>query len=466
MKTIIHREFLDHIQSLQFMVLLVLSLILFAGNGLIFVKSYAEQTDAYQKKLAFMNNWKSTVRLQLYRRPNPLVFVAEGGDNERPSEYYLLPKGTLSAGAPNLRAFKLPTVPRLDWSLIIGVLFSLYGILLGYSTISGEREQGTLRLVLSNPLGRVKLLTAKYISILLTLLVPLLAGALVSLILVAAFLPQVLILANISRVGLVLLLALAYISLFVLLSLLFSAIITRSALVLLALLAVWVVFAVVIPGCSVILAEKLSTAPREIQTARMLQPTVQKEIWARITEIGKKAERGEFKTEEEVRAAADQAFEDGEAKLNQFFENFRRTQRQRLETVRSLSRLSPAGLFQYAAESLVQSGPGGEDQFLRQLREYSQAYDAYILKKLGKVLQTSDFSFGGAVTFNGKMISLDSPEPQEYEGDKSDFPLFVEQWASPVVGLKSALGDLAGLILWNIILAGLAFSAFIRADVR
>ena len=114
MKNIIRREFLDHVQSLQFVVLLVLSLILFAGNGLIFVKSYADRTDAYQKKLAFMNNWKSTVRLQLYRRPNPLVFIAEGGDNERPSEYYLLPKGTLSAGSLNLRGFKLPRVPTLD----------------------------------------------------------------------------------------------------------------------------------------------------------------------------------------------------------------------------------------------------------------------------------------------------------------------------------------------------------------
>lgn len=466
MKNIIRREFLDHVQSLQFVVLLVLSLILFAGNGLIFVKSYADRTDAYQKKLAFMNNWKSTVRLQLYRRPNPLVFIAEGGDNERPSEYYLLPKGTLSAGSLNLRGFKLPRVPTLDWAFIIGVLFSLYGILLGYNAISGEKEQGTLRLVLSNPLGRVKLLTSKYLSILLTLLVPLLAGAFISLILVAAYLPQVLILANISKAALVFLLALAYISLFVLLSLLFSAFLARSTLVLLALLAVWVAFAVVIPGCSAILVEKLSSAPREIQTARMLEPTIQKEVGARITEIGKKAERGEFKTEDEVRAAADQVFEDGGAKVNQFLEKFRRTQRQRLETVRNLSRLSPAGLFQYAAESLVQSGPGGEDQFLRQVQEYSRAYDAYILKKLGRVLQGSNISFGDEVTFKGKVIRLDSPEPQEYEGDKSDFPLFAEQRVALASSLKSALGDLVGLLVWNILLGGLAFSAFLRTDVR
>ncbi|HVP89636.1 MAG TPA: ABC transporter permease subunit [Terriglobales bacterium] len=466
MKTIIRREFLDHIQSLQFMVLLVLSLALFAGNGLVFVRSYAARADAYQKNLAFMNSWKSTVRLQLYRSPNPLAFVADGGDSKRPSEYYLLPGGQTTAGPPNLRAFKLPAVPPLDWSFIIGVLFSLYAVLLGYNSVSGEREQGTLRLVLSNPLGRAKLLAAKYVSILFVLLIPLLAGLLVSLTMVVVSLPQLLTLAMVLRAGLVFIMALAYVSLFAFLSLLFSALIPRSALVLLVLLAVWVVLSVVVPSSSVILAEKLSTAPREIQTARMFEPMVDKEISAKIEEIVNKAERGGFKTEEDMRAAASQAFEEGQVKVNEFYDDFRRTQRRRLEAARNLSRLSPAALFQYAAEGVVRSGPGGEDQFLRQVLEYSRVYDAYVLKKLGKVVQSSNFSFGETVTFHGKKISLDSPVPREYEGDKSDFPVFSERQSSVGAGVKGALGDLAGLILWNILLAGLAFSVFLRTDVR
>jgi ABC-type transport system involved in multi-copper enzyme maturation permease subunit len=466
MKAIIRREFLDHLQSLQFIVLLVLSVILFAGNGLIFTKSYSERTDAYQKQLIFMNSWKSTVRLQLYRRPNPLMVIAEGGDNDRPSEYYLLPKGALSAGEPNLRAFKLPNVPPLDWSFIIGVLFSLYAILLGYNTISGEKEQGTLRLVLSNPLGRVKLLVAKYLSILLALLFPLLAGALVSLILVAAFLPQVLTFASMSTIGLVFLLALAYVSLFVLLSLLFSALIPRSALVLLALLAIWVVFAVVIPSSSVILVEKLSTAPREIQTARMFAPMVEKEIWAKIDEIRARAGRGEYKTEKELKEATDRAYEEGQVKVNQFEENYQRAEKARAAKAKNVSRLSPFSLLQYAAEDIVQTGDDSEEHFLSQIREYSRVYDQYILKKLGRVVQTSNSSFSTTIALNGKEVRIDSPEAQEFEGDKSDFPVFAERGPSVSAGIKGALGDLGGLVLWNIILAGLAFGVFIRADVR
>jgi ABC-type transport system involved in multi-copper enzyme maturation permease subunit len=466
MKTIIRREFLDHVQSLQFVVLLAMTVILFAANGLIFVKSYSAQQESHQKQLAIMQNDKSTVGTRVFKGPNPLLFIAEGGDKSRPAGYVIYPKGTLSAQLPNPRTFKLPSIPPLDWSFIIGVLFSLYAILMGYNTISGEKELGTLRLVLSNPLGRAKLLAAKYVSILSVVLASLATGALISLIIIGIFAPQVLTLANASRVAFVLFLAVAYISLFDFLSLLFSALIPRPSLVLLALLAVWVLFAVVIPSTSIVLVEKLSAAPREIQTAKMFEPMIQKEVWAKINEIGVNAGRGEYKTEEDVKEATDLAFEEGQVKVVQFYENFERADRARNAKAKNLSRLSPAALFQYASEDIVRSGDSGEQDFLRQVREYSRVYDAYIQKKLGRVIETSEWSFSTTLTFNGKNIKIDSPRPREYTGDKSDFPNFAEQRPSLAGGFKNALGDLAGLVIWNILLAGLAFSAFNRTDVR
>jgi ABC-type transport system involved in multi-copper enzyme maturation permease subunit len=466
MKTILRREFLDHIQSLQFAVLLVLTVILFAANGLIFVESNGRRIEAYRKQIVRSGGEMSTRNVGLSRKPNPLLFIADGGESERPARYTLHPKGAFTADQPDPRTFKLPAVPPLDWSFIIGTLFSLYAILLGYSALAGEKEDGTLRLVLSNPIGRVRLLMGKFLSILSVAASPLLAGTLISLIIIGVAAPQTLALSNLSRIILVLFIALVYISLFVLLSLLASALIHRSSLVLLALLAGWVLFSVIVPSSSTILMEKLSAGTREIQAARMLQPTIQKEIWARIEDIGKRANRGEFKSEEEIKAATDRAFEDGQAKLNQFNEEFERAQQQRLRTTRNLSRLSPTALFQYAAEDLVQSGDAGEDRFLRQLREYSHIYDAYILEKLGHVVQASNFTFSTDITFQGKEILVQSPEPQEYQGDKSDFPKFAERRPPVGEGLKNALGDLAGLLLWNIVLAGLAISAFVRMDVR
>ncbi len=88
------------------------------------------------------------------------------------------------------------------------------------------------------------------------------------------------------------------------------------------------------------------------------------------------------------------------------------------------------------------------------------------MKKVGQVVGTSPWSYSTSVTLNGKEIYLGSPFPQEYQGDKSDFPRFSERRPSLLDGLHASLWDIAGLLVWNILLAGLAFSAFLRTDVR
>ncbi len=466
MKTLIRQEFLGQAKSLQFAILLLLSILLFAANALVFVDSYGKKVERYENRMVLRGQGESTRITGVIRRPSPLTFVAEAGDSGRPAGYTVMPGGTLMAEPPESRTFKLPEVPALDWSLIIRVLFSLYAILLGFQAVSGEKEQGTLRLVLSNPLGRLKFLFAKYLTILLALAVPLAVGLLLNLALVGVFVPQALTPDVFARIALVAALALAFLSLFAFLSLLVSSLITRSSIVLLILLAVWLLFTVIIPGSSIVLVEKLSSATNEIQTARMFEPMVQKEVWDKVDAIIARAQRGEFGSEEEIRAESDRAFNEGQKKVNAFYEDFERAQEERARTAKNFSRLSPAALFQFALEDIVWTGDAAEMDFLAQVREHSRAYDAYILEKLGEVVQTSRFSFVTTFDFKGERIQLRSPRPQEYNGDKSDFPRFVERKPSPGRSLQRALFDLAGIMLWNIVLAGLAFSAFLRADVR
>jgi ABC-type transport system involved in multi-copper enzyme maturation permease subunit len=465
MKTIIRREFLDHVQSLQFIILFVLSITLFASSGFVYVRAQKERNVYYRTQMTQAERYPSTMGVNLFRRPNPLGFVAAGGDQDRPSGY-AIQGGELTPLPVNPRTFKLPAIPALDWSFLIRVLFSLYVILLGYNAVSGEKELGTLRLVLSNPLGRVKLLVGKYCSIMGATLVPFVAGVLVNLIIVEAFLPGGLAAADLGRIPFVLLLTLAYFSLFALLSLLFSSLISRSSLVLLALLAVWVLFAVIIPSSSIVLAEKLSTAPSETQSARNFEPMVQKEVWERIAGIQTRVGRGEFQTEDEIHRETDKIFEEGQVKVTEFYANYARVENERARKAKAMSRISPAALFQYAAEDIAGTGDTGEENFLSQCREYSRAVDDFILRKLGRIVRVSRWSFSTNMEFQGKPIVVRSPQPLNYQGDMSDFPRFSERRVSVGAAFKSALRDLAGLLVWNILLAGLAFSAFLRTDVR
>jgi hypothetical protein len=76
------------------------------------------------------------------------------------------------------------------------------------------------------------------------------------------------------------------------------------------------------------------------------------------------------------------------------------------------------------------------------------------------------WSFGSYVELNGQSIHLGSPQPEEYQGDKSDFPRFAESQPAVANSLGAALFDLAALLLWNLLFAISAFYTFSRSDVR
>ncbi len=466
MKTIIKKELLDHLQSIQFSVLVVISIILFLANGIIFVKKFDAQNSWYNEQIAKLYQQPSTMGTALFAKPNSLIFMAEGGDKYRPAGYQLYPKGRLSTMPGKVRNFKMPDIPELDWAFIIKIIFTLYVLLLGYSSISGEKEQGTLRLILSNSHGRVKYLVSKYIAIILTVSIPLLIAVLISLIILGVSIPQVLTLNNLFRILSMLILAFAYLSIFAFLSLLISSLIHQSSLVLLILLAVWILFAIIIPNVPNILSEEFSKVPSEYETANQIGPLIQKQVWEGITKIREQVDQGKIKTEEELKRLTDEAFEQGQQDLAKHYKSYNDAMKQRAMMARNLARISPTALFQFASESIAQAGLIQEERFEKDARNYSSIYDDYILKKVGRVVGTSPWSFSTNIELNGKSIYIGSPQPEEYNGDKSDFPKFEESKPSIVRSLKNALLDLAGLILWNLVLAVLAFVAFIRCDIR
>ena len=69
MGTIIKRELLDHLQSIQFLVLTAASLVLFAGNGIVFVRSFREETAAFSRRVTETDRQSSTVATELNKRP-------------------------------------------------------------------------------------------------------------------------------------------------------------------------------------------------------------------------------------------------------------------------------------------------------------------------------------------------------------------------------------------------------------
>jgi ABC-type transport system involved in multi-copper enzyme maturation permease subunit len=466
MIAIIKREILEHLQSLQFIILLVLSIILFAMNGWVTVRKHREQTSRYSQAVTEASHYHSTQRTSLYMRPNPLVLLTDGGSRHQPPGYTLEPKGRLTPLPAGPKNFKMPAVPELDWAFIIKVVFSLYVLLLAFRAVSGEKEIGTLCLVLSNALRRSQLLVAKYASIIITIGIPLVAGGLISLFVVSIFLPDALGLAVAPRIGLTVLMAFFYLSIFAFLGLFVSSLVSRSSVVLLILLSAWIIMVVVVPNVSGILSDKLARVPSEYQTARQVSSILQQQVWGRIEKVRERVKNGELTTEETIKKETDGAFEKGQEDVRNHYALYENAMKHRAGLTRNISRLSPTALFQYACESLADTGPGREERFLKDAESHSAIYDGYILEKVGRLVGISYWSFSTDFIVNGKAVYISSPYPQEYQGDKSDFPQFTESSPNIARNVQETFLDLAGLSLWNLVLAALAFWAISRCDIR
>lgn len=440
-------------------------------NGLIFLQRYKVETTTYNERISLINSIQSTRDTAFYKRPSLLMLIAEGEEKFRPKEYWLSPNGKPYASPYTSlpRNYTLPDIPELDWSFIIKIMFSLYILLMGYNSISGEKENGTLRLILSNSTSRTKVLVAKYIAILLTVLIPLIVGMLISLVIMSNWIP-VFTSEMLEKLFLVLLLTVAYVSIFIFISLWFSSLFEQSSIVLFMLLIMWIIFTIV-PDVSGIIAKKYTIQESEYQIVKTLQELESGNTRLNIiNQIKKDIEQsiahGELKTEEDIEDAVRNMIGKKNIAIiaqKDAYENFIKN---REIIAYNLSRLSPMALFQYALETIAETGIKREERFLSSMNAYSMIYDQYIGEKIGEIVGDSEYGGRWIFTLGDKQIEVNTPKPKEYEGDKSDFPRFIENKPSLRQIFSDSAVDIIGLLLWNLVLAIGAFLAFNRADVR
>ena len=210
--TIVRRECLDHLISLRFALLSIL-LLLLTANGLIFsgdqrsaaVSRYNADLRAADEELeqrcgVGLGHLAERGPGNLYRRPGRLFFCVAGRDQHIPSRIeggthrghgwgrdefsysWHMPWNLIyHLDSPAQANPVLPSFAELDWAFIIGLVASLMALLLTYDAVSGERQRGTLRLLMANPIPRDVVLLGKFLAALLSVGIPLLCGLLISL---------------------------------------------------------------------------------------------------------------------------------------------------------------------------------------------------------------------------------------------------------------------------------------------
>ena len=255
--SIVRKEILENSLSLRFVLSLILVIIVFAMSGFVFVGKYGQQVRDYSKdtneSLAYFRGhaeklyWIATLNHRFYRKPKALTLCAEGFEKSIPNCFSL---NAFSRDYPVIKSRTnalLSGFSDVDWVFIISLFLSFAALIFAYNSCCGEKENGTLRLILAGSVPRYKVLLGKYLALLFMVGGPLLLGILVNLIVVTLSRNVAFGGREWAKILSIIILSLLYLSIFVLLGMFISSRTSRSVSSMVILLFLWVGLVILIP---------------------------------------------------------------------------------------------------------------------------------------------------------------------------------------------------------------------------
>jgi ABC-type transport system involved in multi-copper enzyme maturation permease subunit len=468
---IVRKEILENLMSLRFTLSLLLTISLFAVSSFVFVDNHREQLDNYWKKtnenisgfkeysdhlhkLAFYEQ-------NVYRKPKLLILCTGGFEESLPSRFVF---DAFSTSLPQLAGqsnFTLPRFTDLDWSYIVSLILSFIALVFTYDSICGEREKGTLRLMLAGATPRATFLLGKYLGLMLTLGISLLLGILVSLIIVITLKVDVIGFAVWLRILSLAALSFLYLSIFVFLGLFVSARTARSSISMATLLLIWVVMIILVPSLGRIFSDRLRHSPtvEEFERARS-------EAIRRVDDdmsAGKFGERAGARTPNPAEcnppARARYANAGAEA-VNQVIEEHHNRMAAQAVVGRNLTCISPVIIYQRASEAIAGVGINHCLNLFQQIKQYQVQLKDYIRDMDREdpeslhLLFDEENSVAEWNTVSKRPVNFDT------------VPKFQERDLALGQSLKLAIWDIGLLVLFNLVFFTAAFVSFLRYDVR
>jgi ABC-2 type transport system permease protein len=369
----------------------------------------------------------------------------------------------------------------IDWVYIVGIFLTLLALFFSYDLISGQREAGTLSLVLTQPVSRAQMLMGTYLGAVLGLVSPLFVGITGHLLFIVVLGQVPLMATDAFRIGGVIVVFIVFLSFFVFVGLLISSLTTYSSTTLVNALMVWVVLVLIIPNGAEPIANLLDPLPdpreyqRRIQaieqvehakrhlgvSSDMLDPIVNapdppEEKKRRIEALQQRLTEEQLEARWEIRRMQNHVRQERE-----------RRQFNHLDLARRLSRFSPLGLYRYAAESIADTGLIRQERFRRQLDHYAGTFTAFAKPLRRHYAPQARHAGYTSVDLDGYQLTV--PNGLNYDEIKvppQNFPTFVARRASVSEGMADALGDVGGLLTLNLLLFFATLYAFLRYDVR
>ena len=476
--SIAKRELYDNMMSLRFALTLLLMLTVMVANAVVYLGKYNEQIDHYHRRVAHelkemelhSKNFPTLVLYgpgELHKKPSALSFCANGGETflsrntdgrplerwwgDYPARFNGIWRMTYPQSNPNLWNF-LPDSTQVDWAFLIGTVLSFAAILFTFDAISGERARGTLRLMLVNSVPRHVVLGGKFLGALISIGLPFLMAVLVNLFLLYTSGSIRLDTSDWARLAGIVLIGFVYIAIFITLGLLVSSRARQSSSSLMILTLIWVVWVILVPNTVGLVSRSLKPAMTSDEFRQRRE-----ELYQQVTQ--KYLDRGLLDSDFDPREIppAKITLLWGEYHLEEslsderLLEEHLRAQIDQVVFARSLARLSPTAVVQYAIESLAGTGFSRHLQFLSQVKIYVSEFRDF-LAEVDKADPESPHVLFFRFAISWKPVPFDA------------IPKFEDHYSFGE-SLNDAIVDTLLLALLFVVLSAALFLSFLRVDI-
>ena len=459
------RELYDNLNSLRFALATVLLLGLMLTNAVVHLQ---EQPASVQKYLTAVTDARNALEARvdslyelaqkgpgkLYKKPSALHFCAEGGDpflsGAVESNHYFWENGDLKsfwqmrypAATSNLTNIR-PDVTKIDWAFVIGYVLSLIALLFTFDSVAGERESGTLRLMLANSVPRHAVLVGKFLGALMSVSIPFALAVLVNLLVFSTSSAVHLSIDASGRLGIIFLVAILYTCLFLALGLLVSSRVQRSAVSLVMLLLTWVTLVVFMPSVLALIASGFSS-PMSKDELRIRQKQINDKHLEEYRRVfgGPNSAALQAGSKYVTQEAAEQ---------ERLIEERLDEQIAQVQRARSITRISPTAVVQHLLESFAGTGFERHLQFLENAQRYAIEYRKFVVD--------TDRGDPASLHLMGVRRGM-SEKPVRPES----IPIF-EDTLSLSKDFNTAAMDLLLLTLFVVVLLAGAYLAFVRVEV-
>ncbi len=175
---VIQRELISNVLTSRFIIGFIICLLSTAAAVFVQVEDYKKRLAAYhiavQEHQETVRTWElySQINPKAHREPNPLSIFNVGMEKsgaDLVSIQLATPIWEKVAQKHDSDNPFLSIFLAIDAIFVFKIILSALAILFAYNTISGEHEDGTLKLVLSNPIPRDTLVIGKYLGGMLSL---------------------------------------------------------------------------------------------------------------------------------------------------------------------------------------------------------------------------------------------------------------------------------------------------------